>query len=956
MIAVPTETLQAAAPGRTADQERFYKDYRWCLNPMLTLRDLLQRLSEEIERYRQDGAAGWEGEERRINLYLFACAIACTIDDHLASAPRSLAALARRFPPARVALRVTEAVRNPARDAHAAKWRRQWTDCVDAACELLLGSGDERFCERALALLAAAPGALGEAALRQRMRIPEAFRCQDLTHHDVCAMVRLCLPALSGKDRPIAIVGPRTAGAYFAPIAAARLRGLGYTRVTWLTVRPKSGLSRAESRAISSELRARAQVLVVDDHPNSGHTVSLLLGALRELGAASQDIVAALPGHPSIPNFGSGSVGTWRAANLGRSHLLGGRSRLKAGSGQNCPPSKSPDFGIADETVRGVRLYMLPPEDRYKERLLDSAARGESDATAALNAGFAAHYGYGFQVRLKRVLESNTGRVMAKSVGWGWLGYHAWLAGAALEGFVPRVLRLREGILFSEYAESQTGQESRPTAQDCANYIARRVNTLALREDPAGASPGYRWCGWDDLAAVLSRVYGPYWGHLKKRAIRRRLRNYVAPNPTLVDGRMKPADWVRSGDTPLKTDFEHHNFGGGEPDIVDPAWDLASAIYEFQLPPDAERALLETYVAQTADTGVYKRLPLYKVLYAMNALRAAKYWLARKPDSEGREEWNRQFVAARSFTAFHVARYVARELCATPAVWERRLCFLDLDGVFDWGLLGFPHTTRCGVHALQLFRRNRFSVVLNTARSLEHVREYCRAYRLPGGVAELGSVFWDAVREWEVPLIDGAAADQIETLREELRKLPGVFMDPENRYSIRAYRFQDGYMQPLESAEVETVLGRAGCDRLAYVQSQADTCIVERGASKGQALASVQAYLGCSGEPVAAIGDSAADVDMLRAADVAYAPANASREVRELIGRGQCRRTSRPLQAGLLEAAMELCLAAGHSPDPDDAAVSYDGAQPASLLDELLQVPDRHPVERVFRALRWWEL
>jgi hypothetical protein len=29
----------------------------------------------------------------------------------------------------------------------------------------------------------------------------------------------------------------------------------------------------------------------------------------------------------------------WRAANLGRSRLLGGQSRLKAGCGQNCPPS-----------------------------------------------------------------------------------------------------------------------------------------------------------------------------------------------------------------------------------------------------------------------------------------------------------------------------------------------------------------------------------------------------------------------------------------------------------------------------------------------------------------------------------------------------------------------------------------------------------------------------------------
>jgi hydroxymethylpyrimidine pyrophosphatase-like HAD family hydrolase len=887
---------------------------------MLSLRDLLQHLGEEIESYRAGGDAFWQGEERRINLYLFTCAIACTLDDYLAARPVSLAAVARRFPPARTALGAAEALlnaphawRSHSGSARATAWRHQWTDCVDAACELLLGGDDGRFCERADRLLATAAGVLGEAALRRRMRIPEAFRCQDLTHQDVCAMVRLCLPALPEKDRPIAIVGPRTAGAYFAPLAAARLRALGYTRVVWLTVRPKNGLSRAESHAISTALRARAQVLIVDDHPNSGHTLRLLLGTLRGLGAASADIVVALPGHPSIPNF-----------------------------------------SVDDEIARGVRFYMLPPADRYKARLLDSERGVEGDATAALNRELMAHYADGFQVRLKCVYESANGRVMAKSVGWGWLGYHAWLAGVALEGFVPRPIRLRDGILFSEYVDSQTGQEACPTAEALAAYIARRVNTLALREDPAFSSPGYRWCGWDDLVATLSRVYGPHLGPLKKRAIRARLRDYAAPNPTLVDGRMKPADWVGSGRKLLKTDFEHHNFGGGEADIVDPAWDLASAIFEFQLAPNAEQTLLETYVAQTADTAVHDRLPLYKILYAMNSLRAAKYWLARKPDGERREEWNRQFIASRSFAAFHVARHIGRKLgrksSAPPAAWERRLCFLDLDGVLDWGLLGFPHTTACGVHALQLFERNRFSVVLNTARSLEHVREYCRAYRLPGGVAELGSVFWDAIRDWEVPLIDGEAVAQIERLRQEIRSLPGVFIDPENRYSIRAYRFQDGYMRSLQTAEMEALLLRAGCDRLTYVQSLADTYIVQKGAGKGPALHSVKAYLGRPGEPVVAIGDSAADVDMLRAADVAYAPANASREVRELIARGECRRTSRPLQAGLLEAAMELCLAAGHSPDD---AIACDDAEPASLLDELLQVPDRHPATRIFSALRW---
>jgi hypothetical protein len=75
--------------------------------------------------------------------------------------------------------------------------------------------------------------------------------------------------------------------------------------------------------------------------------------------------------------------------------------------------------------------------------------------------------------------------------------------------------------------------------------------------------------------------------------------------------------------------------------------------------------------------------------------------------------------------------------------------------------------------------------------------------------------------------------------------------------------------------------------------------------------------------------------------------------VRDLVARGECRRTGRRLQAGLLEAALELCFATGYSPDN---AVPCDNAAPASLLDELLRVPDRHPIERIFSALRWWKL
>jgi len=47
-----------------------------------------------------------------------------------------------------------------------------------------------------------------------------------------------------------------------------------------------------------------------------------------------------------------------------------------------------------------------------------------------------------------------------------------------------------------------------------------------------------------------------------------------------------------------KVDFEQHNFGGAELDIVDPAYDLASAIFELAFTEQEEQELLDEYVAQ----------------------------------------------------------------------------------------------------------------------------------------------------------------------------------------------------------------------------------------------------------------------------------------------------------------------------------------------------------------------
>src|SRR2546422_10434459 len=92
--------------------------------------------------------------------------------------------------------------------------------------------------------------------------------------------------------------------------------------------------------------------------------------------------------------------------------------------------------------------------------------------------------------------------------------------------------------------------------------------------------------------SVLRRAYGPYAGRLKVRALRDALHRFASPRPTLIDGQMRPADWVTAGDRTCKVDYEQHNFGTPELDVVDAAYDLASTVFEFWLDEAAEAELV----------------------------------------------------------------------------------------------------------------------------------------------------------------------------------------------------------------------------------------------------------------------------------------------------------------------------------------------------------------------------
>ena len=579
---------------------------------------------------------------------------------------------------------------------------------------------------------------------------------------------------------------------------------------------------------------------------------------------------------------------------------------------------------------------------------------------------------YGFHVRLKRVFEvrscaspaptsgqRTSAHVIAKSVGWGWLGYHAYIAGTRLSGLVPRVIGLRHGLLFSEWVSdiSADGASSVPhlPIQTLSSYVGTRARLLRLAEDPFFEDLGYGRTAWSELVNLLRRAYGLYIGRFKIPALHRRLRKLVSPMPALIDGCVKPDEWVTRGREAVKVDFEHHSFGKTELNVVDPAYDLAYATLAFGLSPEQERQLVERYAHESGDGAAADRMLLYKLLHGVIVMEDALRKTCCDP-SESRHEWNGRYLAARRWLTSQLARFAASRIPSPAAVrWSKRLFFLDLDGVFDSETFGFPHPTTSGLAALDLLRAHGFAVVLNTGRNVADIHAYCRDYHLPGGLGELGSVFVDAVAQREIPLIDGEGAEQLARCRDAFGRLPGVFVDPAYRYAVRVCRYEDERAVPPPRAQVEEVLRQAGLDRLAVSPSSVDAIIVQRGVDKGRGLTIVREYLECADQPVAAIGDSDRDIPMLTAADSAFAPSGCSPAIHALGHLGRCRVIAAPMQRGLLCAAREL---AGLRPETGDRAAGA-AAQPtpaADLLASLLRVVERSRLRQVVGALTWWRL
>jgi hydroxymethylpyrimidine pyrophosphatase-like HAD family hydrolase len=941
----PTPPL---APVPSDAEDSFYRGYPWCMNVFPTLDEVIRHLGEELDRLHRL-EPGWPRQEVMTNVFLLSGAVIDTVDDYVHGDRYDLSRVTGAVPLIGRGVRLVETILNAPRRVRAARvasvrrWRADLATALRQFLTALVGAGGFAPVSAPPGDLAALLNAELPPELRgRRPRVPAAFRTQDLTHVDVLELGRMLVAACPDRQRPILIVGLRTAGSYFAPLLLAALDAEGYAEASAVTIRPKKGLATWEAEALARGAAHGALAVVVDEPVNTGSTLTRAIDVIRSAGFAASDIVALVPVHPSQREWTDSDDSLTRA---------------------------------------GTRVLRLEPERWHKQRLLEDAraerllteyfgARHDahvrvvpSSRAERLNAELAQRSELKFHTRLKRIYEvqlqdalgtTETRYVLAKSVGWGWLGYHAFLIGARLSQFVPPLLGLRDGILYTEWLTDDARQSAPHVREDmidvAASYVAARVRELGLGSDPTpdlGRMNQHN--GLDVLAGALGRAYGGKAAALKRSRIRCELSRHACPSPTLIDGKMREEEWITTAATCLKTDFEHHGLGKTELNMTDPAYDLAEAMLAFRLSEAEERRLIDRYVDLSGDARVGDRLFLNKLLAGIWAMTSAVSNLGDARLSHRHDDFNRQYIDAWNFLTIQTMRHCA-SACRRPPMpqWRTPLVVLDVDGVLDKQIFGFPSTTAAGIRAVSLLHAHEIAVALNTARTLTEVQEYCRAYGFVGGVAEYGAIVWDAVNGRERVLVGDESRRQLERVRLALQAIPGVFLNDDYRYSLRAYTYERGTTVALPTMLIRQVLRSVGADRLDFHQTYLDTAVLAKETDKGRGLHALLALSGNDHCETIAVGDSDADLAMFRVARRAFAPSHIG--CRSAATRLGCRIADRAFQPGLLAIARSIVHADG---ERCEVCRACDGSSPrrGDLFWTLLEAADQSGRRQLVRAL-----
>src|SRR5262249_31404264 len=373
-----------------------------------------------------------------------------------------------------------------------------------------------------------------------RPKMPAFFRSRDFAPADCLELGKKFLERFPECERPAMVMGLRTAGSFLAPLLCAYLR-TRVPAVDWITVRPKKGLASWEQRALREAADRGARVLVIDESIHSGHTLTTAIEFLRRAGFQDDDIVVLNPAEPAFPD--------WKD-----SHVVRSVGKVQTITLQ--PAERSKQRFLDSDSVRSL-LHEYLEACGYSNVRVVSAAEVER-----INSEWRSAVPERVDVRLKRIYEVHLRdaggeericRVLAKSVGWGWLGYHAFHVNQVMTDFVPPLLGLREGILYTQWLPpEQNAPAAVPSrkliVETLASYVAAGTRNLKLDSNltPDLVRDG-RHKGLEMLASALSRAYS---SRVAAAAKRFRIQEKLSQSNTvtvLTDSKMAPVEWLPVG-------------------------------------------------------------------------------------------------------------------------------------------------------------------------------------------------------------------------------------------------------------------------------------------------------------------------------------------------------------------------------------------------------------------------
>lgn len=691
------------------------------------------------------------------------------------------------------------------------------------------------------------------AALRdQTARPPACFHAFDLDVADVRSLTAEFARTRPERSRPLLVAGVRTSGSYLAPLCAALLRSEGYTDVRVLTLRPQHQLGRA-GRSLVRRLAGRhGLALLLDDPPGSGRSVARAADQLVTCGLPRESIVLLLPlfgDRESLPR------------------LLDEYPSVLLPSDQWAINAK-----LASEAVRrtlerlapaGVRITAVEPESledrqwrRGHERRLFTTSLVDDGGTRTMS-------------------------VLVEGVGIGYFGEHALTVARALQDDVPEVFGLEGGCLFRAWLPEQTrscppgGVPPDDLVAAVASYVATRRQRLRVPQDRtiglAGEEPA-----WEVVSRILSRTFGRC--ALPSRlllldALARRI--LAVRRPSIVDGTTALSNWFHDERRPgryMKVDFAKRSFWNLGLTCYDPVFDLVGAA--LSSPSDATGdALRSRYSTLTGDTIDEERWFLYELaqLWGIDRMRAGN-------------DLAHQRECARSLQRY-LARLFLADVTRSP---DGPLCALDLDGVLETETLGFPGTTASGAMALRTLLAHGYRPVPVSGRSVGEVADRCRSYGLAGGVAEYGGAVYTTAVDRTDALLPGAERRALARVRADLTAREHIRIDDAYQYAVRAFTVGGhGRRRPLDRETAADVVRASGDPSLVRaIEGEGQTDFAACSVDKGTGVRALASRLGATVHPdrrvlAFAIGDTASDLPMLREAELAFAPSNATRATRE---------------------------------------------------------------------------